>query len=209
MSTSRAARWLPARFVVLALAALSARAQDARAAAVAPAEAPAPSPPRERLVSSRVAALLSAALPALPPLAPSAPPATNAHPILARVSPSDEPAGSGILRMPIFSVTESKPPPFAEVEHHEIARRAMEKYLGPEDGFDRGFLNLITAKQFPLLALIGSVSNEARAMGRYREDERLRLKADLLELSALAKLGGDAAGGKKLQHETQQAFRRD
>jgi hypothetical protein len=85
----------------------------------------------------------------------------------------------------------------------------MEKYLGPEDGLDRGFLNLITAKQFPLLAVFGSTSNEARAMARYREDERLRLKAELLDLAALTKQAGDVTGGEKLKKEIQQTFRHD
>lgn len=207
MSIPRAAFKLMAELIAAILVTVVARAQNESAAARSPLAAPAQ--PRERLVSPRVAALLSAALPKQLPLASSASPATNAHPILDRASTSDEPAGNGIVRLPSFVVRESKPPPFAEVEHREVARRAMEKYLGPEDGFDRGFLNLITAKLFPLLAVFGSVSNEARAMGRYREDERLRLKADLLELAALAKMSGDAAGGKKLKHETQQAFRRD
>ncbi len=205
MSIPRAAFKVMAGLVVALPAAVAVRGQSDSGAVISPrrSEQSAPAQPRERLVSPRVAALLSAALPQLPP------PAPDGSPVLVRVAPAVEQTGNGIVRLPNFVVRESKPPPFAEVERHEIARRAMEKYLGPEDGFDRGFLNLITAKQFPLLALFGSVSNEARAMGRYREDERLRLKADLLELATLAKLSGDAAGGKKLQHETQQLFRRE
>lgn len=85
----------------------------------------------------------------------------------------------------------------------------MERYLGPENGLDRGFLNLITSKQIPLLRLIGSVSNEERAMARYREDERIQRHADLRELASLTRQSGDAATADKLKRETQNAFRRD
>src|SRR5205809_6274958 len=88
----------------------------------------------------------------------------------------------------------------------ELARRAMEQYLGPEDGFDRGFLNLFTSKQIPLLRLIGSVSNEDRAMARYEEDERLRRKNDLIELASMMKKSGDAAAGAKVKREVDRAF---
>lgn len=162
-------------------------------------------PPRgERLVSPRVAALLNAALPKFQP-----PAASHDVNVAGRGPAADLPAASDIVRLPTYIVRESKLPKFPEVERREIARRAMEEYLGPEDGFDRGFLNLFTSERVPILALFGSVSNEARAMARHREDERIKLKADLLEFAELTKLGGDPATAEKLKRATRDAFRRD
>ena len=84
-----------------------------------------------------------------------------------------------------------------EVDRSELGRRAMEHYLGPENGFDRGFLNLITSEQIPLLRLFGSMSNEARALGMYREDERRRMQSDLLEMAELSKRSGDPAAAAR------------
>lgn len=158
-------------------------------------------PHRERAISPRSAALLKAAMPKFEPVAAVAP-----EPPPRRPASRDVPT-NGVIRLPNYIVREPKLPTWKEVEKAEVARRAMEQYLGPENGLDRGLLNLITSKQFPILALIGSTSNEARAMARYREDERLRLKADLIELAALTKQGGDAAGAAKIKRQVQDVFR--
>jgi hypothetical protein len=175
-------------------------AEDAvRARASLPSES---APVRERAISARSAALLAAAMPKFEPL----PTTAAAEPVIPSASDGEIPA-AGIVRLPEYFVRERKLPTAAEVEKAEVARRAMEKYLGPENGLDRGVLNLITSKQIPFLRFLGSISNEARAMARYREDERLQLKADLLELAALTKLSGDASGGARIKREVQETFR--
>jgi hypothetical protein len=158
--------------------------------------------PGARLVSPRVAALLTAATPKFVPTnSPATPDSVPLNPGTAAQ------AGDGIVRLPSYIVRDRKVPSPQEVNEAEVARRAMEHYLGPENGFDRGFLNLITSKQIPLLALLGSVSNEARAMARYREDERLRMRADLMDLARLTNQAGDTAGAAKIKREVESAFR--
>ena len=157
-------------------------------------------PHRERAISPRSAALLTAAMPKFEPVTAVAP-----EPFPSRPAGDDIPT-NGVIRLPNYIVREPKLPTANEVDRGELARRAMEQYLGPENGLDRGLLNLITSKQIPILALIGSTSNEARAMARYREDERLRLKADLLEVATLTKLGGDAVGASKIKREVRDVF---
>ncbi|MEO5959992.1 MAG: hypothetical protein ABIZ49_10380 [Opitutaceae bacterium] len=113
-----------------------------------------------------------------------------------------------IIRLPEMIVRERKLPSLLEVNKSELARRAMEHYLGPENGFDRGFLNLFTSAQIPIFALFGSVSNEARAMALYREEENRRLKEYFRELAAVTTRSGDFAQGAKLKQEAEHVFRR-
>jgi hypothetical protein len=160
--------------------------------------------PRERLVSPRVAALLAVAVPKFE--TPVGGPATTGP--TSPVSKTEVAAGPDVVRMPSVVVKERKLPQMLEVDRAELGRRAMEQYLGPEDGLDRGFLNLITSEQIPLLRIFGSTSNEARALGRYREDERLRMQSDLLEMAELSKRSGDPAAAAKIKAEVERAFRR-
>ena len=169
------------------------------------ADAPsAPLPSHPTSLTPRTAALLAAATPKLPP-----PPLTPTGRVTLVATASAESSAGDVVQMPHFLVREAKIPSVAEVEPGTIARRAMDKYLGPEDGLDRGFLNLITSEQFWPLALVGSVSNETRAMQRYREDQRIEFKRDLEDLARLSALSGDAAAARKIKRETQAAFQRD
>ena len=99
-----------------------------------------------------------------------------------------------------------------------LERYAMNRYLGPENGFDRGFLNLFTIAQFwqkiPWIgrfipAPFGSITNEQRAMMFYAGDERSRKMSDLLDLAALARTPGGAPADDKLKREIDRTFMRE
>ena len=90
-----------------------------------------------------------------------------------RTATGREQPANGIVRLPDYLVREPKLPTPEEVRsRRELERYAMDKYLGPENGFDRGVLNLFTFPQLwrkiPLLGQIlpcpiPSVTNEERA----------------------------------------------
>ncbi len=164
-------------------------------------------------LSPRVAALFAAATPRY-----SAPPAAENGLTVRTADGPDQPA-NGIVRLPDFLVREAKLPTPEEVRSRkELERWAMDKYLGPESGFDRGMLNLFTLPQLwrkiPVLGQIlpcpiPAVTNEERAMMHYYEDERLRKMKDLLDLAAMAKRDPGALGGENLKREVQKTFLRD
>ena len=65
----------------------------------------------------------------------------------------------------------------------------MEEFLGSENGFDRGFMNLFTVpqlwKKIPLLGkipLAGFQTNEERGMALYRADRNARAWAEAMGL---------------------------
>jgi hypothetical protein len=161
---------------------------------------------RTRRVSTHVAEMLAAATPKYDAPAPT----TAASEVsAASVMRVDDTPANHIVRLSPYIVRERKLPTPDEVDRRQLERRVMEQYLGPENGFDRGFLNLITAKQFPLLAFFGSMSNEARAMMYYQEDERIRVQNDLQEMVSYMKMTSDAALAAKAQRELKEALRRD
>lgn len=135
---------------------------------------------RSRLVSPRTAALLAAAMPKFEPL----PVVEPQHNSAAASEGAAKTPDVGIVHLPSYIVRDRKVPLADEVDKGAVARRAMEHYLGPENGLDRGFLNLITAKQVPVLALFSSIPNEERALALYRADERRRKQAELAEFAS-------------------------
>ena len=164
---------------------------------------------RERAISPRMAALLAAT-------GPKYDATKSAEPAPAPLV-RDKPA-NGIVRLPDYIVREPKLPTAEQVMTHKaIAQLAMNKYLGPSDGFDRGFLNAFTIADLRkkmgvlgyLLAFIPSMTNEERAMMYYYEDERLRKMNDLLELAALARKPGVSPADDKLKREIDKTFMRD
>lgn len=208
--------------VTLGLA-VTARAQQP--AGTVPANQPAVAQPAEAAAtpatapvyhnySQHIGAILAASAPKYTP-APKTDAATDPAltPTLARDKPSN-----GIVRLPDYVVRDGKLPTPEEVRtRKETARIAMNRYLGPSDGFDRGFLNAFTIadlwRKIPLIGQIlpcpiPSISNEDRAMIMYEEDERLRKMKDLMSLAALAKQSGDAELARKIEHETNDTFRR-
>lgn len=163
-----------------------------------------------RNFSPHAAALLAAGLPKVEPL-------KSEETGLARkqTASSDEtkPA-NGIVRLPKYVVREPKlPTPQEIMTPKELENYAMNRYVGAEGGFDRGFLNLFTVaglwKKIPVLgrfSFVGSETNAERGMRLYAEAERKRKMEELMNLMSLTKEAGDAAGADKIKHETDKTF---
>ena len=96
--------------------------------------------------------------------------------------------------MPEYVVRESKP-----LNEDQLllitgkANIAMNRYLGDTNSLDRGILNHFTFpelwSEIPVLKFLPcplpGLTNQQRALARYREDERLSLKDDLISLESL------------------------
>ncbi len=98
-----------------------------------------------------------------------------------------------IIRLPEYVVTERKPRPLPKYEEvispRELERLAMREFIGPEDGIDRGVLNLITVpqlwKKIPFLGTIPLavfMTNEERGMAMYRADRESKAWAESMSL---------------------------
>jgi hypothetical protein len=191
------------------------------AAVSTPAEETAPKgdsklPPNStRLVSPHMAAALAAAVPKFDSVQPTAPPPEPAKGENKTPS-SDDPS---IVHLPKFIVNEAKLPKADEVMTEKaVAAAAMDRYLGSKDGFDRGFLNVVTIAdlwhKIPLIGKIlpppfGSMTNQGRAMMFRGQDERLRKMNELLDLGTITTAGGNRAQGEQIRRETTTTFRRD
>lgn len=174
---------------------------------------PAPAGNATRVISPRMAEVLRATLPSYGEVirqqtAPPKEPTKLAAPL--ETDPS-------VASLPRYVVNEGKlPTPDQVMTSRAVAEAAMNRYLGPKDGLDRGVLNAVTIKQLwekiPVIGkilppLIPSISNEERALQRYYEDVRLQTKNDLLELSALTAKSGDPAQAERIRRETQKTFK--
>ena len=154
-------------------------------------------PKRERSISPRVAEMLSAAS---PKFEPAAPPATTTD--VTDVSRPRLPApeitkpANTIIRLPEYIVREVKPRRLPKEEEvmvpRDLEKLAMKEFIGPEDGFDRGFLNLFTVPQFwKKIPLLGKIplkvweTNEERAMRMYRADREAKAWAEAWGMLAL------------------------
>jgi len=170
----------PARFTLGALLALALSAVAAGADGDAAAKAA-----RVHLVSPRLSAYIAAKLPRYDPARAGGAarlPADAAHP--------------GVMRLPDYIVREPRLPDETEIlTEHGRDLAAMNKYLGPSDGLDRGYLNAITLgdlwRKIPVLKMIpfipfGSVSQEARARALYDEAEMREKLDDLRDIESLA-----------------------
>ena len=202
----------PARIVArcaAALLAVSSAASEDTAATESPA-----GPGRERAISPHVAALLAATAPKFETPDPAA-----MKPEVARMDISADKPANGIIRLPSYMVREPRlPTPEQVMTARAVEQYAMKKYLGPENGLDRGVLNLFTIAQFwrkiPVIGQILpppflSITNEERAMMFYAEDERLRKMNDFSEMATLMKKSGAKSDGDKLKREIDKAFMRD
>jgi hypothetical protein len=153
-----------------------------------------------RGVSPRVAELLSAAAPkfALPVEirgeSASAGETSATRPRLAGAEGATP--ANAIVRLPDYIVIERKPRPLPKTEDvlvpRELEKVAMREFLGDEDGFDRGVLNLFTLAGFwKKVPLLGRVSirdfetNEERAMRVYRADRKAKALAELMSLMSV------------------------
>lgn len=168
-----------------------------------------PAPEVTRSVSPRVAEMLAAAMPKY-----QGPMASPKRPELAEPNEMErEKPANSIVRLPNYVVRESKlPTPIEVMTRRELENYAMKRYIGPEDGLDRGVLNLFTLaglwKKIPVLGhfpFAGSETNEDRALRLHDEAERKRKMEELSGLMTLTKMAGDTAGAGKIKQELDKA----
>ena len=162
------------------------------------------------LVSPYLAAAIADGLPRFEP----APKSSDAL-LTAATPPQAEPSPLGIVRMPQYVVREARP---LNQEQLQVitgnANIAMKRYLGDTNSLDRGILNHFTFpglwSKIPVLSFLPcplpGLTNQQRAMQRYREDERLSLKDDLLSLESLGIPSTDEMS-KTLKREIRYSFR--
>lgn len=171
--------------VLVPLALVLASLADAWALADEPAAAQQAPKVASPVASPRVIHMLSAATPKFVPDKKS-----DASAARARVE-HDVPA-NGIVRLAPYIVRELPLPKREEVmTPSELEKMAMQRYLGDEDGLDRGVLNLFTVKslwkKLPVLGrypLVGFSTNEERAMAIYRDEKAKEESAKLEGLYA-------------------------
>lgn len=86
----------------------------------------------------------------------------------------------------------------------------MDRYLGPKDGLDRGVLNRVTLHfglGFVQLAFFDAIDNETRAKEAFRDDQRLRDRAELEDLASRFELV-DKATAALVKQESDRLFLR-
>jgi len=180
--------WRGLRIVMVFASIVSAqRAADSALVTTSPKPVQPVSPP-ERTISPHLAELMAASMPKYQPVREPTEP-------VAPADPEGEKPSNEIVRLPRYVVSGSKLPTSMQVLTKKgLEHYAMEHYLGPEDGLDRGFLNLFTIgalwKKIPVLGsfpFVTSETNEDRAMRLYETAERKREMDDLTGLIHLAK----------------------
>ncbi len=110
-----------------------------------------------------------------------------------------ETSSATIIRLPAMIVHDRRLPDKSELlTRQEMTRQGMDTYIGPENGIDRGFLNLFTVADLwhhlPILGrykLEGFETNEERGLRLYKE---AKLREEMEELSGLTSLGRKADG---------------
>jgi hypothetical protein len=159
-----------------------------------PEEPAVPTTRRTRVISSDVAAQMSAAVPKyVPPEPQPAPTPTDEQPDLREI---DKPR-NGIIRLPKFVVTEKPPPVLKEYvvsTKKGLAEIAMRKYLSET-------YRALNAFSLPLFG----ASAEERALQMYAEDQRLsnmsEVNDDVRMISAT-----DKAAGAYVKREADKTF---
>jgi hypothetical protein len=153
-------------------------------------------PRRTRAISGEAAAALAAAAPKYTPPPPKPPPKPEEESVDMREV--DKPKNS-IVRLPKYIVQEKKPAVFRERDIHTakgLTEIAMKRYLTETD-------RVLNRFRIPLLTM----TNEARALAMYAEDERLRNMADLKDAADNASRT-DTGAGDYLRRESQKTFLR-
>lgn len=144
---------------------------------------------------------LSSVLPRYEPVNPAIPENTQL------TAPAKAEAGAGeVVTLPSFVVLGPRLPKRADML--TLAGK-LDHYLGPKDGLDCGLLNRVTLQWVTgpvTVSLFNAVTNETRARTRHADDQRLRLRAELLDFVSLLKLSGDGDGAKPLKRESDSLF---
>jgi hypothetical protein len=145
---------------------------------------------RTRAISPYLRRVLNDASARVAPPPPSASDASAESAARQRVALEDpDLLGKPVVRLPEYHVREPKlPSPQEVMTRKALEQYAMNKYLGDERGFDRGFLNLFNLaslwKKVPVLGKVplpGFVTNEDRAMQLYHEDRNRQRWSDAME----------------------------
>ncbi|MBL9187431.1 MAG: hypothetical protein JNK23_08145 [Opitutaceae bacterium] len=153
-------------------------------------------PRRSRVISPEVAAALAQASPTFAPPPPKPEPKPEEE--LPDARDLDKPKNA-IVRLPKYLVLEKKPAILTERAVHTqkgLADIAMKRYITETD-------RVLNRFRIPFLTM----TNEARALAMYAEDERLINMASLNEAAAAA-AKSDAAQGTYILKEAQQTFLR-
>ncbi|MDP3070079.1 MAG: hypothetical protein Q8N18_07300 [Opitutaceae bacterium] len=153
-------------------------------------------PRRTRVISPEVAAALAQAAPTFAPPPPKPEPKPEEE--LPDARDIDKPKNS-IVRLPKYLVLEKKPAILSERAVHTqkgLADIAMKRYITETD-------QVLNRFRIPFLTM----TNEARALAMYAEDERLQNMASLNEAAAAA-AKSDSAQGTYILKEAQQTFLR-
>jgi len=111
--------------------------------------------------------------------------------------------------LPRFIVRESPPP---KAEDLLTPAGKLDRYLGPKDGLDRGLLNKVVLRWgdgVVGIQLFDAEKNETRAKGREIDAQRLRHRAELLDLAAQMKETGDGEFAKELKRQSDHLFSRE
>ena len=171
------------------------------------AETTPPSPeaklPATGLLSQYLKAALSTGRPAYEPAKPAA--RENVEWI---ASAKTDAGDSEVLVLPSFMVRGPRPPKPADLLTLD---GKLDHYLGPKDGFDRGLLNRVVLQWGngpATVSLFNAVKNETRAKTMYADDERLRNRAELLDLASMLKEAGDTALSDRVKRESNGLFAR-
>jgi hypothetical protein len=151
---------------------------------------------RSRAISGEAAAALAAAAPKFTPAPPPPPPKPEEEQVDLREI--DKPKNT-IVRLPKYIVQEKKPAVLRERDVYTekgLTDIAMKRYLTETD-------RVLNRFRIPLLTM----TNEARALAMYAEDERLRNMGDLRDAASNA-AKSDAAAGEYIRRESQKTYLR-
>jgi hypothetical protein len=182
---------MPSVFAVAFLGGAAAMAEDAPSTPAVVREADAAT--ARQAASPLISSMISAGLPKYGELK-----ATDAPVVPAGAAPSaPESSSATIVHLPAVIVHDRKLPDKSELlTKQEMTRQGMDTYIGPENGIDRGFLNLFTVAdlwhRLPILGrynLEGFETNEERGLRLYKDARR---QEEMEELNGLSALGQKA-----------------
>ncbi len=118
-----------------------------------------------------------------------------AGPVLRRPSETAATAvPSGVVRMMPYVTLEKRPlTSEAVMSDRGLAEFAMDKFIGPVDGIDRGFLNVVTLRglwsKIPVLNIVdfAGETNEERGLRLYRLNRQSDLLKERQDFEALSR----------------------
>jgi hypothetical protein len=154
-------------------------------------------PKKTRAISPHLAEVFASKLPVYAPPPPRVPVPASTSPLLKTVAAPGDAVDPNIVQLPRFIVRENQLPGAEEVlTDTGRAQLAMERYLGPENALDRGFLNRFTIGEYwKKIPLIGKVvktpfwlTNEERALVYYKQDKEVRKREEMRELGRLLRI---------------------